>query len=339
MGNTTYGDISPRTAAFVSARLLERAMPFLCMGKFGQQQPIPKNKTQTIKLRRYNALPPSTVPMTEGVTPAADNVTYTDVQASLQQYGRRSVVTDQILDTHEDPVLMEYTEIMGELAGQTLELVIYNVLKAGTNVLYAGTSVTSRAGINSPPDAAALNRAIRLLKRQNTKLVTKMLAASDKVGTAPIRPGFIAFCHPDLQTGLEGLPGWKDKSEYGTFSVVSDNEFGAFKEIRFLSSTLYAPFLKAGNATYGSPLLSNGSAGVSGGTDNADVYPIVICGADAYGTVSLAGATAVSPTVVSPKPSDSDPLGQRGHVGFKMWATALILNDAWMMRIEAGCAP
>lgn len=327
---TVYGDITPRTAAHVVLNLLERAMPFLCMAKYGQQQPIPKNKTQSVRWRRYNALPPSTVPLVEGVTPASDNITHTDVNATLQQYGRHAVITDVIQDTHEDPVLQEYTEIMGEVAGQTAELVVYNVLRAGTNVLYA--SGTSRATVNSAVTTTVLNRAIRGLRRQNAKLMTKMLAASDKVGTAPIRPGYIAFCHPDLKTDLEALDRWKDPSEYGSYSVLGENELGSYKEIRFLGSTLYAPFLAAGgNST---TLMNNGVA--PGSSLPCDVYPIVITGANAYGTVSLAGQTAISPVVVNPKPSESDPLAQRGRVGFKTWLTAVILNDAWMVRVECG---
>ena len=328
---TVYGDISPRTAAYVSMDMLERAKPFLCMGKFGQQKPIPKNKTQSVRFRRYNALPPTTSPLVEGVTPTADNITHTDVQANLSQYGRRAQISDVIMDTHEDPVLKEYSEIMGEVAGQTAELVIYQVLRAGTNVMFANG--TARSQVNTPVSTSLMNRAIRALKRQNAKLMTSMLAASDRVGTAPIRGGFIGFCHPDLQTDLENLTGWKDKTEYGTYSVVCENEMGSYKEIRFLGSTLYSPFIQAGaNST---TMLSNGVTPAS--SLPADVYPVVICGKDSYATVSLAGSTAISPVVVTPKPSDSDPLGQRGHVGWKTWLTALILNDAWMLRLEVAC--
>lgn len=324
----TYGDISPRTAAYAAAKMLSRALPMLCMGRFGQQQPIPKNKTNTVKFRRYNAFAPSTQPLVEGVTPNPDEISATDVTAVLQQYGRRTQITDVIADTHEDPVLSEYSEIMGEVAGQTQELIIYNAIRAGTNVVYAGG--TSRATVNSAITTTALNRAIRQLKRQNAKPITKMLAASDKVGTAPIRAGYIAFCHPDLQQDLEALTGWKSVVEYGTYSVIGENEIGSYKEIRFLTSTLYAPFLVAGAS--GSSLITNGGSG----TGNADVYPIVIIGQEAYATVSLAGSTAVTPIVLNPKPSDSDPLAQRGHVAFKFYSTAQILNDAWMVRVEAG---
>jgi N4-gp56 family major capsid protein len=77
--------------------------------------------------------------------------------------------------------------------------------------------------------------------------------------------------------------------------------------------------------------------GGSTGTGVPDVYPMVAVGQDAYATVSLAGANAITPIVLNPKPSDSDPMAQRAHVAFKMYATACILNDAWMVRGEVAC--
>jgi N4-gp56 family major capsid protein len=38
--------------------------------------------------------------------------------------------------------------------------------------------------------------------------------------------------------------------------------------------------------------------------------------------------------VVNPKPAPGDPLGQRGSVGWKAWTGCVILNDAWMARLE-----
>ena len=48
-----YGDISPRTAAFVVRDLLKRGMPWLIFEKFGQSKPLPINSTKTIQFRRY----------------------------------------------------------------------------------------------------------------------------------------------------------------------------------------------------------------------------------------------------------------------------------------------
>jgi N4-gp56 family major capsid protein len=338
--STIYGDITPRTAAYAASRMLERAEPAMCMARFGQQQAIPKNKTNVVKFRRYNGFAPSTVPLIEGVTPAADVINSSDVTATLSQFGRRVQISDVIADTHEDPVLMEYADVMGELAGQTMETVVYNAIKAGTNVLYSG-SATSRITVAAKIDVNALNRAIRQLKRQNAKLVSRMLAGTDKVGTTPVRPSYVAFCHPDLQVDLESLTetggqkAFKTPSEYGSYTPLMPNEIGSYRDIRFLSSTLYTPWLAAATTTGSqSVILTNGGTGAGVG----DVYPIIIVGMDAYATVSLAGANAVTPIVVNPKPSDSDVLGQRGHVGFKMYSTACILNDAWMVRIETGVA-
>jgi N4-gp56 family major capsid protein len=324
----TYGDISPRTAAYAATTMLERALPTMCMAKFGQQQPIPRNKSTSIKFRRYNAFAPNTTPLVEGVTPTPDTITPTDVTATLQQFGRHTIITDVIEDTHEDPVLQEYAEVMGELAGQTMELVIFNAIRAGTSVLF--NNGTQRTDVNTAITTTTLNRAIRTLKRQNAKYIGKMLSGTDKVGTVPIRPGFVAFCHPDLQNDLEILAGFKVPAEYGTYSVLSENEMGSYKEIRFLASTLYAPWLSGGGSS--ASMLANGVT--PGGSVPCDVYPIIIAAKDAYATVSLAGATAVTPMVHNPKVSDSDPLAQRGRVGFKMYATATILNDAWMVRVE-----
>jgi N4-gp56 family major capsid protein len=67
------------------------------------------------------------------------------------------------------------------------------------------------------------------------------------------------------------------------------------------------------------------------------VYPILYLARDAYGIVPLKGKAAITPMVVNPKPSDSDPLAQRGHAGWKAMQTTIILNDFWMVRAEVAC--
>ena len=67
---------------------------------------------------------------------------------------------------------------------------------------------------------------------------------------------------------------------------------------------------------------------------NADVYPILYLGRDAYGIVSLKGDQAITPMVVNPKPAAGDPLGQRGTVAWKTMTAITILNDSFMSRLE-----
>ena len=45
----------------------------------------------------------------------------------------------------------------------------------------------------------------------------------------------------------------------------------------------------------------------------------------------------MTPMVVNPKPAAGDPLGQRGTVGWKLWTSTIILQDAYMLRGEFAC--
>jgi N4-gp56 family major capsid protein len=70
---------------------------------------------------------------------------------------------------------------------------------------------------------------------------------------------------------------------------------------------------------------------------NADVYPILFFARDAFGIVPLKGKSSMTPMVVNPKPAPGDPLAQRGTVGWKLWTSTVILQDAFMGRLEVAC--
>jgi N4-gp56 family major capsid protein len=101
-----------------------------------------------------------------------------------------------------------------------------------------------------------------------------------------------------------------------------------------------------GNGTYtvsisqtvGAAAISGNIVGIRNTTGAVDVYPVLFFARDAYGLVPLKGATSLTPMVVNPKPSVNDPLGQRGTVGWKTMQGAIILNDAWMARLEVGAS-
>lgn len=317
-----YGDISPRTAGYATAELLTRAQPFLVLEKFAQTKPLPTNNTKTMIFRRYNALANTPVALTEGVTPAGKTLTKTDITVTLQQYGDFVGITDVIQDTHEDPVLAESTRILGEQAAQMLELVKYNVLKAGTNVFYANGS--ARNAVNTKISTTLQRKVTKALKRQNAKPITSVVRSTPAYGTVNVKGSYIGVTHSDVQNDIEDMAGFKAVENYGTLSPY-ESEVGAVGEVRYLTSTLFAPFADAG-----------GAAGAMESTTgvNADVYPVLYLGMDAWGCVPLKGKTAITPIVVNPKPVQGDELGQRGSVGWKTYSAAVILNDAWMCRGE-----
>ena len=323
---TIYGDITPRTAAYAARDLLARGIPYLCIEKFGQTKPLPSRSTKVAKFRRYNALAITPKTLTEGVTPAANTLTNTDYTATLVQYGDRLQITDIIEDTHEDPVLQESTEILGEQAAQMIENTRWSVLVGGTNVRYAG-GVASRLAVATKLTLADQRMVTRALKNQNARKITNVVRSTPSWGTEQVAPSFIALCHSDLESDIRDMVGFVPCEKYGTITPY-ENEIGKVEDVRYLCSTIFGPFLAAGPTVVGTPGFTS-----NGGTNN-DVYPVLYIGRDAYGIVPLKGKHAIVPMVVNPKPSDSDPMGQRGHVAWKTLTATVILNDLWMSRLE-----
>ena len=340
---TQYGDISPRTAAYAVAELLKRGMPYLVLEKFGQTYPIPNNATTVAKFRRYFlagstgaagsgsaaaawGVPVSIAPLAEGVTPAGRNIANQDYTVTLAQYGDYATITDVVLDTHEDRVLQQMTEVLGESAAITIETVRYNVLKAGTNVFWSNGGV--RTAVNTPVTLDLQRQVTTGLLRQNARLITQVVKSTPDYRTEPVEAAFIGLVHPDLDTDIRKMSGFIPTKQYGSVTPW-ENEIGAVERVRYLSSTVFAPFADIGGAKAGSGVTMRSTTGT-----NADVYPILYVARDAYGIVPLKGKDSLTPMVVNPKPAAGDPLAQRGTVGWKAYQAAVILNDAWMARAE-----
>lgn len=332
-----YGDISPRTAAYVIKDLLTRALPYMVIEKFGQNYPIPQNNTKTAKWRRYFLQgatgaagsgsgsyfsPLALTPLVEGVTPAGNRLATQDYTVTLNQYGDYVTITDVVMDTHEDPVLSEATTIMSEQAAMTIETIRFNILKAGTNVFYANGG--ARNAVNTPIVLALQRQITTSILRQNGKMITSVVKSTPDYRTEPVEGAFIALCHPDLETDIRTMAGYINPKQYGT-TTPYENEVGAVERVRYLTSTIFAPFPDAGGL--------KGAMRSTTGT-NADVYPILYIARDAYGIVPLKGKDSITPMVVNPKPAAGDPLAQRGTVGWKAWQAAVILQDAYMVRAE-----
>ncbi len=327
MAQTAYGDISPRTAAYAEKELLKRGLPFLVLEKFGQAKSLPEANSKTMKFRRYNALPNTPVALTEGVTPAGKTLTSTDVTITLQQYGDLVTLTDVVLDTHEDPVLNEAVTILGEQAAQIVEKIRFGALVAGTNVLFSNGA--SRSAVNTPLTLAVQRKATRTLKRQNGRPITTVVKSTPSFGTEAVAPAFVGLIHPDCEGDVRNMTGFVPAEKYGSITPF-ENELGKVEDVRYLTSTVFEPF--SGDANKGGlvgAMLPNDTTAA-----NAAVYPVLFISSNAYGIVALKGMYAVTPMVVNAKPSDSDPLGQRGHAGWKTMQGAVILNDAWLIRAE-----
>lgn len=340
----SYGDITPAVAAWATVRMLKRAMPLLVFEKFGQTYPLPTNSTQTAKFRRYFLsgatgsagsgtgnfyTPLALTPLVEGVTPEGRSLANQDYTVTLAQYGDYVTITDVVNDTHPDNILAEATDVLGENAAETVETLRYNVLKAGTNVFYAN-SVAGRTTVATAISLADQRRVTTALNRQNAKKITSVVASSAEFNTKSVEAGYVAVVHPDLETDIRSMTGFKAVADYGPHTSPWEGEIGSVEQVRYIATTVAKPFEAGGVVVASAPTLRS-NAGV-----NIDVYPVLYFARDAFGIVPLKGKSSMTPMVVNPKPAAGDPLGQRGTVGWKLWTATVILQEAFMVRLEVG---
>lgn len=324
MATTTISQVPPGVQAFYDRNLLSRAQPNDVHGRFGQQRPISMRSGNQIKFRRYSQLAAATTPLTEGVTPAGSSLSVTDITSTLAQYGDFITLSDMVSMINQDPVVTEATDVLGDQAGTTIDLTRRDVLVAGSNVAYA-SGVANRLSLVNKLTGPDLDKAIRFLKNQNAKFMKEGIMPTDGVGTGAIRKAYIGIVHPDVEFDLEQITGFRAVSDYSSQQGVIEDEIGAYKNIRFVTST------NAKVWTDGTTVLTAGYKGV---TKN-DVYATLIIAAEAYGVSPLAGQAMTTTVKALGSAGSADPLNQRSTVGWKATTVTTVLNQSWLLRLES----
>jgi len=328
---TTYGDISQRTAVYAEGTMLEYIEPIIVLDNFAKVKPLPANTADTMSIRRPVPFPISLTQLQEGVTPAPKKMRYEDLSVTIGQYGDLVEISDRIEDLAEDPVLNDAVEAMSRQIGETKERITWATLIAGTNVFYSSTtaSPTSRTQVNDKLGLNLQRQVTKSMKNQRAMKITRKLSAGPDFSTEPVAPSFVAVCHSDCETDIRNLPGFTPAENYASGALLHNWELGKKEDVRYIGSPVLIPWYGAGSTTLNGMTASDGT--------NVDVYPIVYLSENCFASVPLRGPGSLSPWVENPgKRTKSDPLGQRGYVGWKMYFASLILNEAWIIRAEVG---
>jgi N4-gp56 family major capsid protein len=332
IGNTTSVVVDPVVRDFYDGMALARALPLLLHGKFGQVRPIDQKSGDRAKFRRYESVAVNQTPLIEMTTPSPVQVTKTDITATLDQYGAYMKYSDKVSYTTQDPALAEFSALMGENEGQTLDLVFRDKLLATTSIYYAGApAITTRVGVTARALGTDFDKIARLFHNANAKPYDpNIIGASTGIGTVPQRACFYVIVHPDVQYDVDNttnFPGFIPVAAYPDPTRAIPGEFGAYKEFRFVSTTYTSIILGAGAAVAATGLKSTGGY--------IDIYQCLIFAQNAYGVVPLNGRS--HEVLVTELGADkADPLGQFGTIGWKSMQTLALLNETFMTRYECG---
>lgn len=216
--------------------------------------------------------------------------------------------TDQVQFTVQDRVLNEATRVLSLQLGLTLDTLIRNMMVA------TASSISCQYGTNgqNPTEITTLDikTAVRGLRLGNARLMTKPIMGENRFATSPVRSSYWGFMDVNLQVDLEACSDFLSAANYPNPQDALEAEWGSTNNVRWLLST---------NG------YNNGAA--------VPVYSNIILGQEAYGVVKLGSKEAEF--IVKPLGSSgtSDPLNQRGSVGYKYPFATRLLNDNWITRL------
>jgi N4-gp56 family major capsid protein len=337
----TYSSVPSRNLIMAEREMLKHAEPIKVISGFGQNKPVPQNKTDTVVFRRAlpidaasNGAPSITASnylLQEGVTPGARTINYQDVQVTLQQYGVLMKLSNKAESLYEDDIPGDMIKLVGEHMGSIEELISYGVVRGGTNVVYANGS--QRTDITTVMQLPKLRQVARVIEAAHGKHITSRLAAGVNFGTSAVQAAYLVFIHTDLESDARDLAGFVPLAKYGSMKPVHEREIGSVEQFRFVTSPYFKPFLQAGAVAAAGTVLSNGLP--SSGANASDVYPVMVVAQDAWGQVALKGMDAIDPTYLPAKQkTHANPMGMFGYVGANFWKNAVRTNENWMVRLE-----
>ena len=159
-----------------------------------------------------------------------------------------------------------------------------------------------------------LTDVIRTLQNNDAHTILDNVEGENRFGTGPVRNSFMALCSAQLNADLEErLAGFRPVAEYPSQSGILQSEYGTFKALRFLVSSI-------GSVTPNSSAMGR------------DVYNIFCLGMEAVAAVEQAN---YGEQFVYRPPIYDGPLALNASVGFKMATAQRILNDEWIINARA----
>jgi len=313
MSDTTTTQVPAAVNVFYDRSLLKAARPLLVHLRWAQVRDLPRNQSGAIRFRRYDLLTAATTALSEGITPSGSQLSITNVDATVAQYGDFVTLTDYLQFTTLDPILTETADLLGQQAGNTLDQIARDVMVAGSTIQYASTATsTDTVSSSMKLTRQEVREAVRTLQGNDARKITRMMNATDGFNTSPINAAFIGIISHSTLYDLKNETGWIPVEEYANPKDAMEGEVGALDDVRFVMTT---------NAATTTGSLTT-------------VHLTLILGAEYYGISRISGEAMKN--IVKPLGSagTADPLDQRATSGWKATFVAKRLNENFAVRIE-----
>jgi len=298
--------LTAENAEFYQRTLLEALFNSVVFMPYGKKTVIPKNAGATTSWRRLEMPAVTTTALTEGITPDGIDLTVNKISATVQQFGTWTKITDFLEMTGLDPLVTEVSGMFGDHAGLSMDIVIRDILLAGTNTQFANGKA-SRATLVAGDvlTTTEIQKARATMVKNNVK----------KIKLPNGQMGYVAFIHPDSATTIFNLQEWKDQN---TYVDVKNREMGIVGQMYGIY------FIEANTAS----TFVNGGVGI-----NLAGKAMLLIGADAFGIPDVAGSSKPE-ILVYTDGNTENPMNQYSTIAWKSTFTAARLQELAILRLE-----
>ena len=305
------GGMANQTRVSYNRRLLSRAVPNFVHANpsWYRVAPVPTREGKVVNWRRLELVSATTSALTEGTPGAETQLTWSAVNATIDQYGQFSIITDVVETQTIDPQVAEIVEKYGEVMGNSRDQLSRNTLTGGTTIQYASTAGSrSQVGCNMLLTYAEIREAVATLEVNSARRF-------------PDGNAFIGILHPntkrDIFADSDIISSLQNAGNRGDGNQMFRGMVGDFYGVRFVET-------------------SNARVRTSLGLSGMDVYITMIFGQEFMGITDFAAHQAQ--IIVHGRGSGgvADPLDQRSTIGWKMSFGAAILNQSFGVAIEHG---
>jgi N4-gp56 family major capsid protein len=313
MAITTTTTLPAPVQQSFSNKLLSVKTPNFIHKVPAEKKMMPANGGRTLRMRRYNPLPSSLVPLgNSGITPPATQLTAVDIDATISFYGQYVQLNEQVTLQSQDPVLNQAVMRLGVALRQTEDELMRDMMAS------TASSVDCVNGTNGDRPTELSNvdlmGVIRTLFNNDAHTVLDNIEGEDRFGTGPVRNSFLALCSTQLTADLEErVAGFRPVAEYASQEGILRSEYGTFKNLRFLVSSIGSVTPNASNL-------------------NRNVYNIFCMGMEAVAAVEQ---DRYSAQFIYRPPIFDGPLALNASVGYKFAEVPRILNDEWIINLRA----
>lgn len=272
-------------------RLLSRALPRLCHGRFCESARI--TRFGSYELRRWEALTAQTTALTEATTPTELTApSLTQVTITPLFYGAWIGFSDKLELEAMDPVVLEVSGILGEQAGLSADVLYRDAMVTGATKDYSGDQAANTT-LSYPQHLIAYVDFV------------KQIAALEGANAQPVDgEDYVTILHPYTWASLMLDPVFVQLFERANEQdVVNPIRTGYVG--RILRTKIFVS--------------SNGKNLGTVGVGSANVYSMLVFGKQAYGSAGITGAEPPQP--------DNFPDGYANMTGQKVMPVEIILHD------------